>query len=66
MRPPRAICLVLLKQDVAFAAAFAWAKTGNRMAARIAIIAITTKSSIRVKPLRFVVTMIETPYEGWG
>jgi hypothetical protein len=28
------------------------AKTGNRIAARIAIIAITTKSSMRVKALR--------------
>src|SRR2546426_10963872 len=28
----------------------AWAKTGNRIAARMAIIAITTSSSIRVKP----------------
>src|SRR5437660_2222093 len=30
----------------------AWAKTGNRIAAKIAMIAITTSSSIRVKPLR--------------
>src|SRR5947199_7728004 len=29
----------------------AWANTGNRMAAKIAIIAITTSSSISVKPL---------------
>ena len=29
----------------------AWAKTGNRMAARIAMMAMTTRSSIRVKPL---------------
>jgi len=34
---------------VAFAAAFAWAKTGNRIAARIAMIAMTTRSSMRVK-----------------
>src|SRR5215204_3689004 len=30
----------------------AWAKTGKRMAARTAMIAITTSSSIRVKPFR--------------
>src|SRR6266567_2322018 len=29
----------------------AWAKTGNRIAASMAIIAITTSSSIRVKPM---------------
>ena len=35
---------------VAFLAAdFAWAKTGNRIAARIAMIAITTRSSMSVK-----------------
>ena len=33
------------------------AKTGNRMAARIAIMAITTSSSISVKPLRFFISV---------
>ncbi len=33
---------------VFFAASFACAKTGKRMAAKIAMIAITTRSSIRV------------------
>lgn len=33
---------------VDFAAAFAWAKTGKRIAARIAIMAMTTRSSISV------------------
>ena len=37
---------------VFFAASFAWAKTGKRMAARIAMIAMTTRSSMRVKALR--------------
>src|SRR5579872_123940 len=33
----------------------AWAKTGNRIAARIAIIAITTRSSINVNARDFIV-----------
>ena len=45
-------CLVLLKQLVWRAASRACAKTGNKMAARIAMMAITTKSSIRVKAER--------------
>src|SRR5436305_1149645 len=45
---PRPICLVLLRQEVLRAASLACAKTGNRIAARIAMIAITTSSSIRV------------------
>ena len=35
------------------AASLARAKTGNRIAARIAMIAMTTKSSMSVKPLFF-------------
>jgi hypothetical protein len=42
---------MLLKSAVFFAASFAWAKTGNRMAAKIAMIAMTTKSSMSVKAL---------------
>jgi hypothetical protein len=38
----------LLKLEADLAACFAWAKTGKRMAARIAMIAITTNNSIRV------------------
>src|SRR5687767_15342117 len=48
----RPSCLILLKQEVCRALARAWAKTGKRMAARMAMIAITTSSSIRVKALR--------------
>src|SRR6266568_2522598 len=40
----------LLMQDAWRAFSRAWAKTGNRMAARMAIMAITTSSSIKVKP----------------
>src|SRR5579871_3757710 len=47
----RPICLVFERQDAARAFSRAWAKTGNRMAARMAMIAMTTSSSIRVKAL---------------
>src|SRR6266705_1636704 len=46
---PRPSCLKFERQVVARAFSRAWAKTGNRIAARMAIIAITTRSSIRVK-----------------
>src|SRR5258708_37752410 len=45
-----AICFVLLAQADCRAFSRAWANTGKRIAARMAIIAITTSSSIRVKP----------------
>src|SRR5581483_3868691 len=45
------ICLVLERQFVRLAASFARLKTGNSTAARIAMIAMTTKSSIRVNAL---------------
>jgi hypothetical protein len=41
-------------QDVCRAFSLAWAKTGNKMAASIAIIAMTTSSSINVKAFRFI------------
>src|SRR5579872_5995042 len=47
---PSVCCLRLLCEEAARADCLAWAKTGKRMAARIAIIAITTSSSISVKP----------------
>jgi hypothetical protein len=43
------ICFVLLIQAIAFALSFALLNAGSNMAARIAIIAITTSSSISVK-----------------
>src|SRR6478609_7936419 len=48
-------CLTLLRSTVFFAANLAWAKTGNRIAAKIAMIAITTRSSMSVKALRVIV-----------
>src|SRR5712692_5728123 len=46
------ICLLLFRQVVWRALSRAWAKTGKRIAARMAMIAITTRSSINVKPCR--------------
>jgi hypothetical protein len=45
-------CLTHDNDEVIFADVFAWAKTGKRIAARIAIIAITTRSSMSVNALR--------------
>src|SRR5207237_1279936 len=47
-----AIWRVFERQLVCRALSRAWAKTGNRMAASIAMMAITTRSSISVNPLR--------------
>src|SRR5579859_2182594 len=51
MALPRPICLTFDRQTVLRACSRAWAKTGNRIAARIAIIAMTTSNSIKVNPL---------------
>src|SRR5881396_3644962 len=48
----RPICLLLERQVVARAFSRACAKTGKRIAARIAIIAMTTSNSISVNALR--------------
>src|SRR6266702_3915564 len=47
----RAICLLLLTQAIVLALALALAKAGSSIAARMAMMAITTSSSINVKPL---------------
>ena len=49
MRQARAICLVLLMHWTPWACDFAWETEGSSMAARIAIMAMTTNSSIKVK-----------------
>src|SRR5438105_3254218 len=49
----RAVCFVLLTQEIWRADARAWAKTGKRIAARRAMIAMTTSNSVSVKP-RFI------------
>src|SRR5262249_37559371 len=46
-------CFRLLAHDVCRAFSRTCANTGNRIAAMIAITAITTSSSIKVKPARF-------------
>jgi hypothetical protein len=51
---PRLICLRLDEQDARRALSRARPKTGKRIAASIAIMAITTSSSISVKPVRLV------------
>src|SRR5579859_2009281 len=50
IKTPSAIWRVLLAHIVCLAFSRAWAKTGNRIAARIAMMAITTSNSISVKP----------------
>src|SRR5438309_1887574 len=50
---------MLLRQVAWRAFSRAWAKTGNKMAARIAMIAITTRSSISVKPRRRQTVLME-------
>src|SRR5215212_5974928 len=46
------ICRRFERQEVCRAFSLAWAKTGKRIAARIAMMAMTTSSSISVKPRR--------------
>src|SRR2546421_1349978 len=46
------ICRPLDRQEIARAFSRAWTKTGNRIAVRIAMMAMTTSSSIRVKARR--------------
>src|SRR5438045_2960972 len=50
MNQPNCNCLRLLRQLTPCALALALAKLGSNMAARIAMIAMTTNNSIRVKP----------------
>src|SRR4051812_22220809 len=52
MRQPSWICLRLLMHWMPCARIFAWLKAGNNKAARMAMMAITTRSSIRVKASR--------------
>jgi len=51
MPTPKLICLRLFKQVVRFAFALALETAGSNKVARMAMTAITTSSSIRVKPL---------------
>ena len=60
-----AICFMLLAQADLRAASFALANTGNKIAARIAIIAITTSSSISVKPVFLLIIVPSLPKPLW-
>ncbi len=51
MMNARSSCLRFERSWVFLAASLAWAKTGNSMAARIAMIAMTTRSSMSVNAL---------------
>src|ERR1700743_672756 len=53
MVKPMPICFKLLRHWVCFARSLALASAGNNIAARIAMMAITTRSAIRVKPFDF-------------
>src|SRR5437867_4830026 len=50
MYQARVVCLRLFRQTIAWALALARERAGRRRPARIAIIAMTTRSSMRVKP----------------
>src|SRR5689334_4335913 len=52
MIQPSVTCLVLFMQEMAWALILAFDNAGRSMAARIAIIAMTTSNSIKVKPFR--------------
>src|SRR5579862_388250 len=54
---PRLICLTFDRQTVLRACSRACAKTGNRIAARIAMMAMTTSNSIKVNPLLWVLVL---------
>src|SRR2546426_7307536 len=61
------ICLLLFRHVVWRALSRAWAKTGKRIAARMAMIAITTRSSISVKPCRRRTTFVlPEPKQAFG
>jgi len=55
MLDAKAICLIFDVQDIVRAFSRALLKAGNSIAAKIAMIAITTSSSIKVKVTSFIV-----------
>src|SRR5438552_2209810 len=58
----RPICLLFERQVASRAFSRACANTGNRIAARMAIMAITTSNSMRVNPAR----SLRVPVQSWG
>src|SRR5437867_2335771 len=63
---PRPICLKLERQVACRAFSRACAKTGKRIAARMAIMAITTSSPISVKPVRRLIGTSTAPEKEHG
>src|SRR5437868_3098585 len=62
MLRPRPTCFILERHAVWRAFSRAWAKTGKRIAAKMAMMAITTSSSISVKPRRrFMAFLLRAP-----
>src|SRR5947209_8324093 len=64
---PMPICLQFERQVVARAFSRAWAKPGKRIAARMAMMAMTTSSSIRVKPgfrVGFMASLLSRMFRG--
>ena len=55
MTPAMPICFMLFMQEVCLAFDFALERAGKSMAARMAMIAMTTSSSIKVKPVTILV-----------
>ena len=58
----RPICLRLETQEMAWAFARALARAGSNMAARIAMMAMTTSSSINVKANTFLIFSMVVPF----
>jgi len=56
-------CFTFDIHEIARAFSRAWAKTGKRIAAKIAMIAITTSSSMSVKPFFEIFSMLFSSFE---
>src|SRR5882762_4451796 len=60
IRLPSCICFSSLRQAMRFPRSLALARAGSNMAARIAMIAITTNSSIKVNAQNFFLELVNT------
>src|SRR5213593_3728617 len=60
------ICFRLLAHVACRAFSRAWAKTGKRIAAKMAMIAITTSNSIRVNALRCRIVLVSSGVRAGG
>src|SRR5690349_542687 len=66
MYQPSCSCLRLLRQLMPCALVLALARAGKSIAARMAIMAMTTRSSISVKPNSLQATVVERPALAWA